>query len=101
MLAKHALNVRRCFSIPLLLVHSALTILALKHEVSSQREFRTFWTKHPTWPSQMANPHTSAQDHQPYKIASEIVHYDPSCIHLNSASLLKRNPYWPEVSPPH
>src|SRR3954463_4964114 len=78
---------------------SALTTSALKHVVSSQKKFRTFWTKHPTWPSQMVNPHTSAQGHQPYKIASENVHYDPSWIHLDSASLLKRHPYWPEVSP--
>src|SRR3954469_9518755 len=79
---------------------SALSISAQKHVVSSQTKFHTFWTKHSTWPSQMVNPHTSAQDHQPYKTTSEIVHYDLSCIHLDSASLLKRHAYWPEISLP-
>src|SRR3954469_22222676 len=79
---------------------SVLTISALKHEVSSQTKFRTFWTRHPTWPSQTVSPYTSALDHQPCKIASETVHYDPSLIHPNGASLLKRHSYWSEVSPP-
>src|SRR3954464_7331871 len=79
---------------------SVLSTSALRHKVLSQTKFRTFWTRHPTWPSQMVSPHTSAREHPPCKTASEIVHYDPSWIHPDDASLLKGHPYWPEVSPP-
>src|SRR5437588_4013974 len=79
---------------------SASSTSALMHGVSSQTGFLTYETRRPTWPSQMVNPHTSARDHPPCKTASEIVHYDPSWIHLDDASLLKCHLYWPEVSPP-
>src|SRR3954467_12338228 len=39
-LAKHALNVRRCFSFPLLLVHFSFDNFSSKHEVSSPTKFR-------------------------------------------------------------
>src|SRR5438270_4894772 len=79
---------------------SASSTSALMYGVSSHTKFHTYETRHPTWPSQTVNPHTSARDHPPCKTASEIVHYDPFWIHLDGASLLKRHRYWPQVSPP-
>src|SRR3954468_115748 len=99
MLAKHALSVRRCFSIPLLLVHFCF--------VNFSSNARSFVSDKIPYLRDKASHMAFADGKSSYKCTrssamqdSIIVHYDPSWIHPDDASLMKGHPCWPEVSPP-